>query len=192
MCRLRTLLLSVLLLFPFVAGAQEGKFGYIDFNSTLKLMPEYLEAQLKLQQIQSEFKSEIDRSKREFERQYIDFMLEQDQMSPSIVSKRQKELQVLMDNNVEFRSHVQAELEAKRDELLNPLKQKLLLAVSKVCQDKGLDYVIDTGTRTYLYINAEKGVDISHPVYVALKIEEPDSVSQNSESGQVSLNPSQK
>lgn len=192
MCRLRTLLLSVLLLSPFAAGAQEGKFGYIDFNSTLKLMPEYLEAQLKLQQIQSEFKSEIDRSKREFERQYIDFMLEQDQMSPSIVSKRQKELQVLMDNNVEFRSHVQAELEAKRDELLNPLKQKLLLAVSKVCQDKGLDYVIDTGTRTYLYINAEKGVDISHPVYVALKIEEPDSGSQNSESGQVSLNPSQK
>ena len=192
MCRLRTLLLSVLLLSPFAAGAQEGKFGYIDFNGTLKLMPEYLEAQLKLQQIQSEFKSEIDRSKREFERQYIDFMLEQDQMSPSIVSKRQKELQVLMDNNVEFRSHVQAELEAKRDELLNPLKQKLLLAVSKVCQDKGLDYVIDTGTRTYLYINAEKGVDISHPVYVALKIEEPESGSQNSESGQVSLNPSQK
>ena len=151
--------------------AQEGKFGYIDFNSTLKLMPEYMEAELILQKTQSDYREEIERSKREFERNYIEFMLEQDQLSASIVAKRQKELQLLMDSNAQFRDKVQSELESKRNELLLPLKKKLMQAVSEVCTDQNLDYVIDTGKGTYLYINPNKGVDISGPVYTKLGIE---------------------
>jgi len=105
----RTLFLIVLLSVTTLLSAQEGKFGYIDFNGTLKLMPEYMEAQIILLKTQSDYREEIERSKREFERQYIDFMLEQDYLSPSIVAKRQKELQLLMDNNAEFRDKVQSD-----------------------------------------------------------------------------------
>lgn len=170
---MKTRLLSLIVLVNLCLGlsAQEGKFGYLDFNSTLKLMPEYMEAEINLQKIQSDYRTEIERSKREFERQYIEFMLEQDHLSSSIVAKRQKELQLLMDNNTKFRDKVQEELETQRVNMLAPLKQKLLSVISKVCTDKGLDYVIDTGTRTYLFINPEKGVDISNQVYSILGIE---------------------
>lgn len=151
--------------------AQEGLFGYIGFNSTLKLMPEYMEAEINLRKIQSDYREEIERSKREFERQYIEFMLEQDQLSPTIVAKRQKELQLLMDNNAQFRDKVQAELEAKRNELLTPIRKKLLNAVSTVCKEQGLDYVVDTGSGTYLYINESRGVDISPLVFKLVGIE---------------------
>ena len=151
--------------------AQEGKFGFIDFNKTLRLMPEYKEAESNLRSIQSDYHEEIERSKREFERQYIEFMLEQDHLSASIVAKRQKELQILMDNNAQFRDNVQMELEARRDELLMPIKKKLLECVSEVCTENGLDYVVDTGKGTYLFINPEKGVDISDPVNKLLGIE---------------------
>ena len=158
-------------------NAQKGQFGYISFNSTLKLMPEYLDAESNLQKIQADYHEEIERSKREFERQYIEFMLEQDHLSPSIVAKRQKELQLLMDNNAQFRDRVQSELEAKRAELLVPLKKKLLEAVSTVCIKQGLDYVIDIGAGTYLFINEERGIDISLQVYKALGIErEPEPI----------------
>ena len=115
-----------------------------------------MDAEQKLKKIQSEYKEEIERSKREFERQYINFILEQDHLSPSIVAKRQKELQLLMDNNVQFRDNVQSELETKRDSLLNPIKIKLLDVISKVCTEQGLDYVIDTGAGTFLSINQTK------------------------------------
>jgi len=151
--------------------AQDGKFGFIDFNVTLRKMPEYLEAESNLRNIQSEYHEEIERSKREFERQYIEFMLEQDHLSASIVAKRQKELQLLMDNNAQFRDNVQLELEARREELLSPLKKKLLKVVSDVCTQQNLDYVIDTGKGTYLFINPEKGVDITDAVYEILGIE---------------------
>ncbi len=173
----RTLFLIVLLSVTTLLSAQEGKFGYIDFNGTLKLMPEYMEAQIILLKTQSDYREEIERSKREFERQYIDFMLEQDYLSPSIVAKRQKELQLLMDNNAEFRDKVQSELETKRDELLLPLKNKLMKAVSEISMEQDLDYVIDTGKGAYLFINPDKGVDISEVVYKKLGIDNiPDKV----------------
>ena len=170
----RILFLIVLLSVTTLLSAQEGKFGYIDFNGTLKLMPEYMEAQIILLKTQSDYREEIERSKREFERQYIDFMLEQDYLSPSIVAKRQKEL---MDNNAEFRDKVQSELETKRDELLLPLKNKLMKAVSEISKEQDLDYVIDTGKGAYLFINPDKGVDISEVVYKILGIDNiPDKV----------------
>ena len=166
------ILLAVILVNAFLTlSAQEGKFGFIDFNATLRRMPDYIAAEANLRNIQSEYQDELERSKREFERQYIEFMLEQDHLSASIVAKRQKELQLLMDNNAQFRDNVQMELESKREEMLLPLKKRLLEAVSEVCTQQNLDYVVDTGKGTYLYINQEKGVDISHMVYEQLGIE---------------------
>ena len=168
---LRTLLTAFFFSVYSIVSAQEGLFGYIDFNNTLKHMPDYVDAEQKLKKIQSDYKEEIERSKREFERQYINFILEQDHLSPTIVAKRQKELQLLMDNNVEFRDKVQSELETKRDSLLNPIKIKLLDVISKVCTEQGLDYVIDTSAGTFLSINQTKGVDISASVYSLVGIE---------------------
>ncbi len=169
--KVKTLLAFFLANAFLMLSAQEGKFGYLDFNGTLRIMPEYLEAEKTLREIQSDYHEEIERSKREFERQYIEFMLEQDHLSASIVAKRQKELQLLMDNNAQFRDNVQLELEARRDELLMPLKKKLMEVVSDVCVEKNLDYVVDTGKGTYLYINPEKGVDLTDDVYRILGIQ---------------------
>ena len=166
------ILLAIFLCNTFLMlSAQEGKFGFIDFNGALRRMPDYIAAEANLSNIQSEYQDELDRSKREFERQYIEFMMEQDHLSASIVAKRQKELQLLMDNNAQFKDNVQMELESKRDEMLLPLKKKLMTAVSEVCVEQNLDYVVDTGKGTYLYINQEKGVDISEMVYERLGIE---------------------
>ena len=169
--KVRILLALILTNTFLMLQAQEGKFGYIDFNATLRRMPDYIVAEANLRNIQSEYQEELERSKREFERQYIEFMLEQDHLSASIVAKRQKELQLLMDNNAQFRDNVQMELDSKREELLVPLKKKLLTAVSEVCTELSLDYVVDTGKGTYLYINQEKGVDISDQVGAKIGIE---------------------
>ena len=168
----RKTLFLLLMSVTVAVSAQTGNFGYMDFNGAIKLMPEYSEAQLNLQKIQSDYKNEIDRSKREFERQYVEFMLEQDHLAPTIVAKRQKELQVLMDAYAEFRDSVQVDLESIRLEMLNPIKEKLLKAIYKAGMDLNLDYVIDTGTGAYLYINNDKGIDISNYVYKILGLQE--------------------
>lgn len=188
--KVRTLLVLLIANTFMTLSAQEGKFGFIDFNATLRRMPDYIAAEATLRNIQTEYQEELERSKREFERQYIEFMLEQDHLSPSIVAKRQKELQLLMDNNAQFRDDVQHQLESKREELLNPLKKNLLQAVSEVCTEQNLDYVVDTGKSTYLYINQDRGVDISEPVCIKLGIEKK--VEKVVESGQPVINANNK
>lgn len=164
------ILLALMPAAQIVAEGVPGSFGYLDFNSTLKMMPEYAEAQLRMQQIQADFDSEIERSKREFERKYVEFILEQDEMAPSIVAKRQKELQLLMDNNVQFRDKVQKDIENSRKELLAPIQQKLLTVIENVSNEYDLDYVIDTATHTYLFVNQRRGIDITNAVLVMLGV----------------------
>ena len=50
-------------------------------------------------------------------------------------------------------------------------------AVSEISKEQDLDYVIDTGKGAYLFINPDKGVDISEVVYKKLGIDNiPDKV----------------
>ena len=176
------LLLTVLTLSVLSpVAAQNGTFGYLDFNGTLKIMPAYIEASQELGRIQDEYAYELDRSKELFERQYIEFMLEQDVLSPVIVAKRQKELQTLMEGNQELRNRLQSDLEAERIRLLNPLKKTLLQAISDICLQLDLDYVIDSGSGTYLSVNPSHGKDISHEIYRMVGIEDSTLVSNISD-----------
>ena len=87
-----------------------------------------------------------------------------------------------MDNNAQFRDKVQSDLESMRSELLVPLKKKLMEAIATVCTEQTLDYVVDTGTGTYLYINPDKGVDISQAVYKLVGVEiVPEKVAEQGE-----------
>lgn len=185
------LLLTVLALSVILpAAAQNGTFGYLDFNGTMKMMPAYIEASKELGRIQDGYTDELNRSKELFERQYIEFMIEQDGLSPVIVAKRQKELQTLMEGNRELRDRMQADLEAERIRLLNPLKISLLQAISDVCRMQDLDYVIDSGSGAYLSVNPEHGRDISHDIYRMVGIEDSTLVSETANSeGMIPVEP---
>ena len=153
------------------ATAQEGHFGYINYRETLMLMPEYAQAQETIQTIQQEYEQEIERADTEFYRQYMEYLHGQKMLSSTIILKRQKELQQLYENSMEFKKNFRDSLSAERKALLEPLERKLLDAISTVSRNMGLEYVIDMSSHSYLYIDPEKGNDISHPVYKLLGIE---------------------
>ena len=169
MKRITTIL--IILTIALSASAQNGRFGYLNYKETVKLMPEYAEAESKIKQLEEEYASEIEREETELYRQYTEYLHGQKILSNSIILKRQKELQVLYDNSMKFKKEAKESLNAERRQLLEPLELKVLNTVSQIAKDLGLDYVIDLASHSYLYIDTEKGVDISHDVYKALGIE---------------------
>lgn len=168
-----TALLSTLALCVCVC-AQDGKFGYIDFNETLKRMPEYAVAQDTLRHIEEEYAQEIERSDTEFYRQYMEYIHGQKLMSASILQKRQKELQQLYDGSMEFKKIAKDSLDAERLRLLEPIQRKLSNTISRIGKKRGLDYVIDIKSGAYLYINNDRGIDITQEVYKSLGIKKND------------------
>lgn len=163
-----TLLLAFVLIPSFAQN--NSKFGYLSFNSVMQLMPEYSKYDTRLILLQESYKAEADRMDREFNRQYAEFLHEQTTMSESILKKRQKELQNLMDQSISFKKDSQENLNKERDLLLQELRMKLVDVIQKVAKKQNLDYVIDTDSHTYLYMGS-RGVDITHAVFIELGVE---------------------
>jgi len=147
----------------------QGKFGYIDFDRTLHEMNEYKIADIVYKDIVAGYEAEIERNDKEFYRQYVEFLHSQGHLSNTILLKRQKELQQLSDNSLEFKKKQKELLAADRDSLMAPVKEKLDKAIKDVADILKLDYVIDSSAKGFLYIG-ENGVDITKQVYGILTI----------------------
>lgn len=157
-----------------LAASAQGQFGYINYQQTLCKMPSYKVADEAYQKIVADYEEEIERNDKEFQRQYIDYLHVQSQLSNTILQKRQKELMQLSENSLSFKKSRSEMLSADRDSLMAPVKAELQKAIKDVADILQLEYVIDSSNDAYLYIG-KNGVDITTQVYGILNIavEEP-------------------
>ena len=165
----KKIIIMALCMLPLAASAQ-SKFGYFNYDDMLKAMPEYTEAQNNLNMLKDNYESELKRSEDEFDKKYTEFLDGQKEFPKSILMKRQKELQNLMDQTLEFKKDVKEMLSKAEKNLMAPVKQKLDEAVAAVAQEKALDYVINTAGNNYPYVNTNTGVDITEQLKQSLGI----------------------
>lgn len=170
--KLRTIVILLCILPALPAHAQQKQFGYLDYRSTITDMPEYAEAENSLKKMQEDFRKENERSENDFHRQYIEYLHTQKQLSETILRKRQKELQLLYDSNIEFNRMAKEALQTERKRLMKPIEDKLKNAIRNVGRELGLDYIIDSDGGSYLYIDTLKSIDITGFVKERLANEE--------------------
>ena len=137
----------------------------------VKALPEYNLVEAHLDELQAKYEAEIERSDREFNQKYADFIEEQSQLPDNIRMKRHKELQQLMEISMEFKGEVNRTMREARKEMMKPLYEKVDEAAMKVCVDKGYDYILNTDNRMYIAINPNNGKDITEQLKKELKIE---------------------
>lgn len=133
-----------------LAASAQGQFGYINYQQTLCKMPSYKVADEAYQKIAADYEEEIERNDKEFQRQYIDYLHVQSQLSNTILQKRQKELMQLSENSLSFKKSRSEMLSADRDSLMAPVKAELQKAIKDVADILQLEYVIDSSNGTYL------------------------------------------
>ena len=93
------LLLCVLAL-PLLASAQI-RFGYFSYDTVLKSMPDYLMAQRNIDDLRQKYDNEMKRSEQEFNAKYEEFLDAQRDLVPSILRKRQTEIQEMMEKKAQ-------------------------------------------------------------------------------------------
>ena len=89
--------------------AQENtlRFGYISYKEALKVMPEYNTSLQEIEALKGKYAEELKRVEDEFNVKYEDFLNKQKDFAPSILRKRQAELQDLIKKNVAFKEESQ-------------------------------------------------------------------------------------
>ena len=162
-----TLLLMMLLL-PFVVGAQV-KFGHLSFDQVFKTMPEYVLAQANLNDLRAKYDAEMKRVEDEFNRKYEEFLDGQADFAPTILQKRQSELQELLTKNVAFKAESERLLRQAEADTYAPIREKLQNAIRKVGAEQGYAFILNTDGDACPYINPEMGEDVTEQVIEAMK-----------------------
>lgn len=137
------------------------RYGYISYNDVLQSMPEIEQAQKSLETLRSKYDVEMKRSEDEFNAKYEEFLEAQRDLVPSILRKRQAELQDMMDKNTAFRAEARRLLAQAESDAYAPLHAKLKAAIGEVAAEQGLAFVLNTDNNACPYINPAMGVDVT-------------------------------
>ena len=167
---MRKSLFALLVLVSMTAMAQ-SRFGYVSYKEMVMALPEYGIVKAHIDELQAKYEAEIERSDREFNQKYADFIEEQSQFPDNIRMKRHKELQELMEKSIAFKDEVNRTMIEARKEMMKPLYEKVDEAVMKVCIDGDYDYILNTDEKAYIAINPQRGEDITGQVKQGLNIE---------------------
>ena len=152
------------------ANAQTSlKYGYFSFSEALKAMPAYAVAERNMADLRAKYAEEGKRVEDEFNKKYEQFLDGQRDFAPSILQKRQAELQEMMEKNVAFKTESQRLLAQAEADSKASLKVRLRAIVARIGADRGYAFILNTDNDAVPYVNNAVGEDINALVKDAVR-----------------------
>jgi outer membrane protein len=143
--------LLVLLGITATVSAQNLKFGHIDLQALVQVMPERATAETDFNTFQTELEDVLAEMQQNYQQKLQE--LEQLGEEASEVKRNAKitELQDLQQRMQNYQQTAQQQLQQKQGQLLQPVFEKAETAIAKVAKEQGLIYVFDAGAGVVLY-----------------------------------------
>jgi outer membrane protein len=127
-------------------SARAQKYAIIDTKYILDKMPEYKEAQKKLDEQAVSWQKEIDDQQADLDKMYRNFEAEQVMLSEDLKKKREDQL-FLKEKTIRDlqrkRFGFEGDLFKKRQELVKPVQDKVYNAVQKLAVQRSYDFILD-------------------------------------------------
>lgn len=140
---------------------QQIKYGYFSYDSVMHNIPDYAIATNNLRDLKMKYENEMKRAEDEFNAKYEEFLDGQRDFVPSILKKRQAELQDIMDKNTKFKSEARRLLKQAEEQAYAPLREKLQKAVATVGRERGYAFILNTDGNACPYTDPAMGQDIT-------------------------------
>jgi outer membrane protein len=167
------MLALVLMMSAFTTQAQ--RYCVIDSKYILDNLPEYKQAQTKLDEASAQWQKEIDNKLQEVDRMYKSYQAEQVMLSDEMKKKREddiikkeKEAKDLQKKRFGF----EGDMFKKRQELVKPVQDRVYNAVQKMATSKSFDIIYDKSADLSVFYNDPK-LDKSDDVLRELGITSP-------------------
>ena len=144
-----TVIILAAVLFCNELNAQKAKFGHVDYAGIISVMPETDSAQVVVKQLKADLEAEAGIMQQEFQTKYDEFSQKQASYSPAVAKVKQKELEDMYQRLQAFAEAAQAQMQAKQEELLAPVQEKVLNAIKEVAKGENYTYVFDVSTVAY-------------------------------------------
>jgi outer membrane protein len=158
-------LLSILCLLTLSSIAQ-NKFGHINAQEIVALMPETKQAEIKLQDFAKTLETQLANMQAEIQQSVQEYQANQTSYTDLVKQDKEAEITALQQRIQTFQQNAEQSYQAKEQELLVPIDKKVREAISDVANTGGFTYIF---TSQILYFSTDEN-DISSLVKKKLGI----------------------
>lgn len=172
---MKKLFVIVLLSFALISNSFAQRYCVIDSKYILENLPEYKQAQAKLDEISAQWQKEIDAKLQDVDRMYKAYQSEQVMLSDEMKKKREEEIIKKEKEAKELQKKkfgFEGELFKKRQELVKPVQDKVYNAVQKMAAAKAYDVIFDKSADLSIFY-ADNKIDRSDDILKELGINSP-------------------
>ena len=164
------LLVLVFLTSATVAFGQNYKFGHIESQQVVILMPEYSEASDSLNTVRTKYDEQAERMQVEINRKYNELVEQQNELDSLILESMFTEVQSMQERLQNFQQQATQKLRTLEGNLLQSVMNKLDIAISEVAEELDLIYVFDVSARNPVYAS-DQSIDVGPMVKEKLGIQ---------------------
>ncbi|MCD6565511.1 MAG: OmpH family outer membrane protein [Bacteroidales bacterium] len=166
--------LIVIILFLFsgtTVNAQNYKFGHINSQELLSMMPERDSAEVKIQQYAKDLEGELEIMNVEYNNKLNDYVEKRDNLTPLVKQTKEQELNEFQSRIQAFTTNAEKELQQQNAQLIQPIIMKAEKAIKDVAKENGFMYIFDLSRGSVIYFS-EQSIDILPMVKKKLGLEE--------------------
>lgn len=156
------LLLIFLLSFVFIQQMiAQSKFGYVNSQEILNLMPGMKNVEIQLQEFQKDLETEYNTQLSEFERLSGELnKMMKDGASETLLNLKKEEVYKKQELIQKLQQAYETELMEKEQLLLKPLLTELQKAINEVAKEKSINYVFDLSQGTLLFVTESDNISM--------------------------------
>jgi outer membrane protein len=135
------------------------KFGYINSALILSEMPELKQAEASLEALQQQLQKKGQSMVEKLQADYtaVQQKVERGELSPKQQETEGARLKTAEEEVGKFEQEMMRQLQAKRDELLQPIYDRVNKAIADVAKEEGFQFVFDQGVLLF----AEESQDVA-------------------------------
>lgn len=162
-----------IVLLLFVSGsavAQAPKFGHINLQELVNVMPERDSALVKLEKYGNELQETLTTWQNEYQTKLNTYQQKSATWTAAILEAKQKELVDLQNRYEQYQQSANTDFQQTQQQLFAPVYKKANEVIAKIGKANNLVYIFDTTSGTIPYIDATLSTDVLPLAKAEMKI----------------------
>lgn len=162
---MKKLLLMLLMFAPLATFAQ--KFGHLNAQDIIQVMPDYTKAKTEIDALQKQYEADLKSMQDELQKKSQDFEAQEKTLPDNIKQRRQQELQEMYQKIQQSYQDNQQALAKASQEKMSAISTKVLDAIKAVGTEGGYVYIMDVAGGVP-YISTTLSTDVTAQVKAKL------------------------
>ena len=166
----KIILIAAMAFMSVAAMAQEFKFGYVDFNELIMLMPEMDAARATIEENQKTNEEILMTMYQEYQTKMQQYEKNSATWTQAVLEMKQKELMQLEQNLQQNQQVLQQEIQQLQQQLQAPIIEKVNNVVNELAKAQGVAAVFEKAS--FLYVDEAQMLNLTPEARTALNIPE--------------------